>query len=184
MAEIVYSRELQKLVAKRPALKARIETVTNGYFPEIAQARFGRASRNAYYDFRTGTVRLHSGCSVYVIGHELTHFLQDDRHFGERACPAGERSCDLFLFARSSALVADLWDGDASYLLRGARGRTLAARFPRDDGQRMVHEVCAEAVRLRSAGRHNYIQWAEREIDARILARVKPPTLPPGYRSA
>jgi hypothetical protein len=172
MPEIVYSHELQKLLIKRPALKARIESVTNDYFPEIAQARFGRASRNAYYDFRSGTVRVNSGCSVYVIGHELVHFLHDARHFDGPPCPSGERSCDLFLFARSPALVADVWDGDASYLLRGARGRALAARFPKAEGQRMVHEVCVEALRLRSAGKHSYIQWAERDIDARIKNRI------------
>jgi hypothetical protein len=179
MAEIIYSRELEKLLAKRPALRDRIETVTNGYFPEISRARFGRASRNAYYDFRTGTVRVHSGCSVYVIGHELVHFMQDARHFDGLACPSGERSCDLFLFARNPALVADLWEGadisdvGASYLLRSARGRALAARFPKAEGQLMVHEVCVKALRLRSAGRHNYIQWAEQEIDSRIRNGVK-----------
>jgi hypothetical protein len=172
MPAIVYSRELQKLLAKRPALKIRIESVACQYFPEIAEARFGRASRNAYYDFRSGTVRVNSGCSVYVIGHELVHFLQDARHFDGPPYPSGERSCDLFLFARSPALVADVWNGDASYLLRGARGRSLAARFRKAEGQLMVHEICVEAVQLRSAGKHNYIQWAEREIDERIKARA------------
>jgi len=172
MPDIVYSRELQKLLIMRPTLKVRIESVANEYFPEITRARFGRASRNAYYDFRSGTIRVNSGCSVYVIGHELVHFLQDARHFDGPPCPSGERSCDLFLFARNPALVADVWAGDASYLLRGARGRALAARFTKAEGQRMVHEICAEAVRLRSAGKHNYIQWAERAIDAKILARV------------
>jgi hypothetical protein len=167
MAEIHFSRELQKLLIKRPALRGRIESVTNDYFPEITCARFGRASRNAYYDFRSGTVRVNSGCSIYVIGHELVHFLQDTRHFNGPPCPSGERSCDLFLFARSPALVADVWNGDASYLLRGARGRRLAARLPKADGQLLVHEICAEAIRLRSAGKHNYIQWAEQAIDTK-----------------
>jgi len=182
MAEIVYSRELQKLMAGRPALKRRIEQVTNGYFPEITRARFGRASRRAYYDFRTGTVRVNSGSSRYVIGHELVHLMQDGHHYDGKHCgglalPAGERSCDVFLFARSPALVADVWagtdapGGDGCYLLRGAMGRALAARFPKAEGQLMVHEVCARAVRLRAAGQRNYILWAEREIGARIKAR-------------
>lgn len=168
MPEILYSRELQKLLAKRPALKVRIESVVNDHFPEIGQARFGRASRSAYYDVRSGTVRVNSGCSVYVIGHELVHYLQDARHCGDGAYPSGERSCDLFLFARSPALVADVWDGEASYLLRGARSRRLAAGVPKKEGQQLVHDVCAEAVRLRGAGKHNYIQWAEQAIDAKI----------------
>ncbi len=171
MAIIHYSSELQKLMAKRPALKPRIEQTVNGFFREIDEVRFGRASRSAYYDFRSGTVRVNSGSSVYVIGHELVHFMQDSRHFhGAAAYPSGERSCDLFLFARSPALVADLWDGDASYLLRGATARLLTAHFARADGQRMVHEACAEAVRLRMAGKRDYIKWAESEIDARIRA--------------
>ncbi|MGA9140667.1 MAG: hypothetical protein WBZ29_10610 [Methanocella sp.] len=171
MAAIHYSSELQKLMAKRPALKPRIEQTVNGFFPEIDEARFGRASRNAYYDFRSGTVRVNSGSSVYVIGHELVHFMQDPGHFhGSVTYPSGERSCDLFLFARNPALVADIWDGDASYLLRGNTARMLMARFSRADGRRMVHEVCAEAVRLRTAGKRDYIRWAESEIDARIRA--------------
>ncbi len=89
MPEILYSRELQKLLAKRPALKVRIESVVNDHFPEIAQARFGRASRSAYYDVRSGTVRVNSGCSVYVIGHELVHYLQDARHSGDGRLPLG-----------------------------------------------------------------------------------------------
>ena len=168
MARIVYSRELQKLLIKRPALKARIETVTNDHFPEIREARFGRASRSAYYDFRTGTVRVSGSCSVYVIGHELVHYLQDARHFDGPAYPSGERSCDLFLFARSPELVADVWDGDASYLLKGVRGRALAKCFTKLEGQQMIHDVCAEAVRLRSAGKHSYIKWAEQAIDREI----------------
>jgi hypothetical protein len=182
MPEILYSRELQKLLAKRPALKVRIESVVNDHFPEIAQARFGRATRSAYYDVRSGTVRVNSGSSVYVIGHELVHYLQDARHSGNSAYPSGERSCDLFLFARSPALVPDVWNGEANYLLSGARGRALAAWFPKADGQRVVHEVCAEALRLRSAGRHNYIQWAGREIDARIMTRAAIPYKRSGHR--
>lgn len=182
MAEIIFSRELQKLFVRRPALKLRIERVTNGHFPEITRARFGRASRGAYYDFRTGTVRVNGGSSRYVIGHELVHFLQDGRHCAGPALPAGERSCDVFLFARSPSLVADVWGGDgdasgvdASYLLRGATGRALAARFTRAEGQALVHEVCASAVRLRGDGQRNYIQWAEGEIGARVKARAATP---------
>jgi hypothetical protein len=176
MAAIHYSSELQKLMAKRPALKPRIEQTVNGFFPEIDEARFGRASRSAYYDFRSGTIRVNSGSSVYVIGHELVHFMQDPRHFrGAVTYPSGERSCDLFLFARSPALVADIWDGDVSYLLRGATARVLKTHFSRQDGQHMVHEVCAEAVRLRSAGRRDYIKWAEIEIATRVLARTASP---------
>jgi hypothetical protein len=171
MVTIYYSSGLQALMAKRPALKPRIERTVNDFFPEIEEARFGRASRSAYYDFHSGTIRVNSGSSVYVIGHELVHFMQDTRHFpGAVTYPSGERSCDLFLFARSPALVADLWGGDASYLLREETARVLKAHFSRPDGQHMVHEVCAEAVRLRTAGKRDYIRWAEDEIDVRIRA--------------
>ena len=182
MAELIFSRDLQLLMAKRPALRDRIERVVAGHFPEIARARFGRASRGAYYDFRSGTVRLNSGSSAYVIGHELVHFLQDARHCGGATCPGGERACDVFLFARSPALVADLWAGEACYLIRGRSVRALRSRFARAEGQRMVHEVCAEAVRRRAAGTRNYIQWAEREIGARVEARAVTPFTPRGDR--
>jgi hypothetical protein len=169
MASIYFSSELQALMAKRPTLKPRIEHTVNGFFPEIGEARFGRASRSAYYDYRSGTIRVNSGSSVYVIGHELVHFMQDPRHYpGPVTYPSGERSCDLFLFARDPALVADVWDGDASYLLRGATARALKTHFTRPAGQRLVHEVCAEAVRLRGAGKRDYIKWAELEIASRI----------------
>lgn len=171
MAAIHYSSALQTLMAKRPALKPRIDRTVNDFFPEIKEARFGRASRSAYYDFRSGTIRVNSGSSIYVIGHELVHFMQDTRHFqGDVTYPSGERSCDLFLFARSPALVADVWDGDASYLLSGATARALKVHFSRPDGQHMVHEVCKEAVRLRNAGKRDYIKWAEREMFERFLA--------------
>jgi hypothetical protein len=53
MATIYYSSALQTLMAKRPTLKPRIEQTVNDFFPEIEEARFGRASRSAYYDFRS-----------------------------------------------------------------------------------------------------------------------------------
>ncbi len=53
---------------------------------------------------------------------------------------------------------------------REATARALKAHFSRPDGQHMVHEVCAEAVRLRTAGKRDYIRWAEDEIDVRIRA--------------
>ncbi|OPY27089.1 MAG: hypothetical protein A4E28_02178 [Methanocella sp. PtaU1.Bin125] len=171
MANIYFSSELQALMAKRPALKPRIEHTVNDFFPEIEEARFGRASRSAYYDFRSGTIRVNGGSSVYVIGHELVHFMQDPRHYrGPVTYPSGERSCDLFLFARSPALVADVWDGDASYLLHGATARALKTRFSRPAGQRLVHDVCAEAVRLRDAGKRDYIKWAEHAIALRTVS--------------
>jgi len=176
MATIYFSSELLTLMAKRPALKPRIERTVNDFFPEIEEARFGRASRSAYYDFRSGTIRVNSGSSVYVIGHELIHYMQDPRHYhGTIKYPSGERSCDLFLFSRSPALVADVWDGDASYLLCGATARALKAYLSRPEGQRLVHEVCAEAVFLRDAGKRDYIKWAGLEIASRIKSRAASP---------
>lgn len=176
MATIYYSSGLQALMARRPALKPRIERTVNSYFPDIKEARFGRASRSAYYDFRSGTIRVNSGSSVYVIGHELVHLMQDPLHYhGPVRYPSGERSCDLFLFARSPALVADIRGGDTSYLLRGATARALKAYLSRPEGQRLVHEVCAEAVCLRASGKRDYIKWAELEIASRIASRTASP---------
>jgi len=168
MTEIYYTPPLLQLMARRPALKPRLEEVVGDHFPELPAARFGRAARGAYYDPSSDTVRVNSGSTAYVIGHELMHALQHCRRPGAARYPMGERSADLFLFARSPDLVADVWGlREPSYLLRAVLLRWLRQLEPAE-GRRLVHEACAEAVRLRAAGRHDYICWAENEIEARI----------------
>ncbi len=166
-----YTKDLRELFLRAPALKSRIEYVM-WFFPEISDMKFGRASRSAYYDAGTGTVRLTRNSSHYVIGHEVTHFLQDPRHFSGRALPRGERQCDLFLFARSPALVADFWKAkDSSYMGRALETGLLRELFSREEGQAMISEVCREAVAMYREGPSHYISRAERRINERIMER-------------
>jgi hypothetical protein len=172
MSAVHYTRDLQELFVKAPGLRSRIE-YTLWFFPEVRNIKFGRASKSAYYDAGTGTVRLTKNNSVYVIGHEVTHFLQDERHFDGKALPKGERQCDLFLFARSPALVADFWKaGDNSYIGWALNRDLLRELFSREEGQQMVYEVCREAVARYNAGPCHYISWAEKRINDKIRERL------------
>jgi hypothetical protein len=183
MTDIHYTKEVQELFVKAPKLRERIE-YTAWFFPEIDRVKVGRASRSAYYDAGTGTVRLTKSCSLYVIGHELTHFLQDERHFNGKTLPKGERQCDLFLFARSPALVIDVWDTkDNSYMGRSIHTDLLRELFSKTEGQQMVYEVCKAAVEMQKQGPSHYISWAEKQINEKIMERRKPqPSLPKFFK--
>lgn len=173
MASVHYTKDLLELFVKAPALKERIE-YTLWFFPEVTNIKFGRASRSAYYDAGTGTVRLTKSSSVYVIGHEITHFLQDDRHFNGKTLPKGERQCDLFVFARSPALVADFWKArDSSYIGMALDVHALTARFSREEGQAMLFDVCREAVAMYKQGPSHYISWAEKRINENIAEKIE-----------
>jgi len=171
--DIHYTKDLQELFVKAPALKSRIE-YTMWFFPEVESIKFGRASRSAYYDAGTGTVRLTRNSSHYVIGHEVTHFLQDGRHFNGKTLPKGERQCDLFLFARSPALVADFWKAkDSSYMGWALKTESLKELFSREEGQAMIFEICREAVAMYRERPSHYISWAEKRINEKIMERLR-----------
>lgn len=171
--DVHYTKDLQELFVKVPALKSRIEYAL-WFFPEVDGIKFGRASRSAYYDAGTGTVRLTRNSSHYVIGHEVTHFLQDDRHFGGKPLPKGERQCDLFVFARSPALVADFWKAkDSSYIGWALDVDLLRQCYSREEGQAMIFEVCREAVAMYRERPSHYISWAEKHINEKIMERVE-----------
>ncbi len=173
MPDVHYTKDLQELFAKAPALRQRIE-YTLWFFPEVKNIKFGRASRSAYYDAGTGTVRLTRSSSHYVIGHEVTHFLQDGAHFDGKTLPNGERQCDLFLFARSPALVADFWKAkDNSYIGWALDVEKLTRLYSREEGQAMIFEVCKEAVAMYNRGPCHYISWAEKRINERVMERVE-----------
>ncbi|AFD00393.1 hypothetical protein Mtc_1644 [Methanocella conradii HZ254] len=173
MVRVHYAKGLLELFEKAPALQNRIE-YTLWFFPEIEDIRFGRAARSAYYDSGSGTVRLTRGSSVYVIGHEITHYLQDGRHFNGKTLPEGERQCDLFLFARSPALVFDVWEGrDSSYLGKALNLGLLKELYSKEEGQMMVYEACREAVAMYKERPCHYIRWAEKRINENIMQRLR-----------
>lgn len=175
MAHIHYTEEIKKVFQDTPALKGRVEFIIKSYFPEIRSIKIGRASKSAYYDPNTGTVRLTPLSSFYVIGHEVTHYLQDERHYdGVVTVPAGERSCDLFLFARSPILVADFWNTkDCSYIGGSIKLDLLVKHFTVDEGQLMIHSICKHAVGMKQRGVRDYISWAEKTINKRAIERSK-----------
>ncbi len=173
MTSVHYTRDLLELLAKAPALRERIE-YTMWFFPEIEQVKIGRASKSAYYDGGTGTVRLTKNCSHYVIGHELTHYLQDDMHFNGKTLPKGERQCDLFVFARSPALVADFWNAkDSSYIGWSLNVDQLTRLYSKVEGQAMIFEICKEAVAMYRERPSHYISWAEKRINEKIAGRLE-----------
>ena len=170
MTSVHYTRDLEALFLKAPKLKERI-LYTLQFFPEVESIKFGKASKNAYYDPNTGSVRLTKNCSYYVIGHEITHHLQYFNKGNE--FPKGERQCDIFLFARSPALVIDLWNTrDGSYLCRAIKVDLLRERFTKLEGQQMIYETCAEALQRRKEGHGHYMDWAEKRINERIEKKV------------
>ncbi len=173
MTGVHYTKGLRELLSKAPALQRRIE-YTLWFFPEVEDIRLGRAARSAYYDTGSGTVRLARNSSVYVIGHEITHYLQDERHFNGNTIPKGERQCDLFLFARSPALVFDIWEGrDSSYLGRALNLGLLKKLYSREEGQAMIHEACKEAVAMYKERPCHYICRAEKRINENIMERFR-----------
>ncbi|MCD1295258.1 hypothetical protein CUJ83_09630 [Methanocella sp. CWC-04] len=175
MAFIDYSKEIENAFIKAPELKRRIEFVVDGFFPEVENIKFGKASKSAYYDPQSGTVRLTKNSSIYIIGHEITHYLQDKNHYaGAITIPGGERACDLYLFARSPALVTDFWNSrDGSYIGNALKVDLLKKHYSREEGQMMIHETCKGALIMRDNGKRDYIKWAEDTINQRIASRSK-----------
>ncbi len=93
--------------------------------------------------------------SYYVIGHELTHLLQE---MGK--VPKGERSCDIYTLARR----IDFCDEAPTYVK--VPRRLLDERgFIRKEFRGMVHETAKTAVTMRELGRRNYISWFEKTLE-------------------
>jgi hypothetical protein len=88
-----------------------------------------------------------------TIAHELVHLLQDRDGFD---IPQGERSCDLWVCARSP----DLLDDKPNYLKLPLSREDLACGFTRN----IVHLTAKKALEQRANGNRRYIKWFEDEI--------------------
>lgn len=89
--------------------------------------------------------------SYYMIGHELTHFVQrisDD-------VPHGETQCDIWAMARDRMFL----DRAPEYLPMPADIRTNWGAYAN-----MVRSLCIEAISNRKNGTRQYIVWLRKEI--------------------
>lgn len=89
-----------------------------------------------------------------TIAHELMHLLQDRDGYD---VPQGERSCDLFVCARSPELL----DDKPEYLKIPFSRDELSCGFTRN----MIHMTAKKALKLREQGNRRYIKWFENEIN-------------------
>jgi hypothetical protein len=93
--------------------------------------------------------------SFYVIGHELTHLLQE-----METVPKGERSCDIYTLARGIEFC-----DEAPNYVKVPRRFLDEKRFIRREFRGMVHETAKSAVIMRGLGRKKYISWFEKTLE-------------------
>ncbi len=92
--------------------------------------------------------------SYYVIGHELTHLLQE-----MEGLPKSERSCDIFTMARG-VLFCD----EAPNYVKVPKRMIDEKGFIKYDFREFVHGTARIAVNLKNSGERRYIQWFERTL--------------------
>ncbi len=92
--------------------------------------------------------------SYYVMGHELTHLLQE-----MEGLPKSERSCDIFTIARG-VLFCD----EAPNYMKLPKRMVDEKGFIKDDFREFVHGTARIAVNLKNSGERRYIQWFERTL--------------------
>ena len=92
--------------------------------------------------------------SFYVMGHELTHLLQEIE-----GLPKSERSCDIFTIART-ALFCD----ESPNYVKVPREMQDENRFILEHYRDFVHRTAKSAAALRRAGKRFYISWFENTL--------------------
>jgi hypothetical protein len=92
--------------------------------------------------------------SHYVIGHELTHLLQEIQ-----GLPKSERSCDIFTMART-VLFCD----ESPNYVNVPKEMLNENRFILDHYREFVHKTARSAAALRRAGKRFYISWFENTL--------------------
>jgi hypothetical protein len=93
--------------------------------------------------------------SDYVLGHELTHLVQE-----VAGLPTTERSCDILTMARAVAFcdekpyyvsIPDSMITDNGFILDRYRG--------------FIHQTAQLATAMRKKGKRNYIKWFEQALN-------------------
>jgi hypothetical protein len=92
--------------------------------------------------------------SYYVIGHELTHLLQEIQ-----GLPKSERSCDIFTSART-VLFCD----ESPNYVKVPKDMVDESGFILEHYREFVHKTARSASALRRAGKRFYISWFERTL--------------------
>jgi hypothetical protein len=87
--------------------------------------------------------------SYYVMGHELTHLLQQ-----MEGLPKSERSCDIFTMAKT-VLFCD----EAPNYVKVPKGMVDENHFILEHYRGFVHRTARSAAALRRAGKKFYISW-------------------------
>jgi hypothetical protein len=96
--------------------------------------------------------------SYYVLGHELTHLLQEIQ-----GLPKSERSCDIFTLART-VLFCD----ESPNYVKVPKEMVDENGFILDHYREFVHKTARSASALRRAGKRFYISWFERTLKAAL----------------
>lgn len=89
----------------------------------------------------------------YILGHELTHFLQKIANI-----PAGEKQCDIWTIIRSELFT----DRHPHYI-----DISSAIKKDWDTYKSEVRKLCIEAIKIRNKKRC-YIAWLEEKIAEKI----------------
>lgn len=92
--------------------------------------------------------------SYYVMGHELTHLLQE-----VQGLPRTERSCDIFTMARS-----ELFCDEAPYYVKIPKEMMDDDRFILDCYKELIHKNAKSAMALWRTGKRSYISWFEKTL--------------------
>jgi hypothetical protein len=100
--------------------------------------------------------------SYYVMGHELTHLLQE-----MEGLPKSERSCDIFTMARG-ALFCD----ESPNYVKIPKRMVDEKGFIRNDYREFIHGMARIAVNLKNSGERRYIQWFERTLKELMVKDV------------
>ncbi|UCE39123.1 MAG: hypothetical protein JSW00_07875 [Thermoplasmata archaeon] len=151
-----FTRKFAKKKGQSRFLKRLYEA--RNYFPELAceTVKVGiTVNADGKADLKGKAVFFRSrNVSYYVIGHELTHLLQEAGDV-----PKGERSCDIYTMARELKFC----DEAPNYVK--VPKRLLDDRgFIRKEYRGLVHETAKTALIMKNMGKKRYISWFERNL--------------------